>query len=1161
MSIIKIYIKINYFNNMLFKKRISLFNFIIISSFTCIITSLTKKINIFDKKILKSKSSEITIKINGQGEQQIISNSFTTLPDIVYCNGIQKDISETKTIIVDQDENIIKMIWNTTLKKAKNMFQNLQNIIEVDLSNTEFDTSNGLSMKRMFQNCLNLEKVTIGNNFDTNKVNEVIYIFDNCKSLVSLDIYNLKISLIDSAEKMFSYCQKIESLDLSNFDTSKVTNMFNMFYKCNSLKYLNISSFNTSLVTTMTDMFRKCYLLTSLDLSHFDTSKVTDMEQIFKNCISLKYLDISNFDTSSCTNIKGMFSGCLSLTTLNLKSFNTSKVVNMNEIFFDCISLISLDISNFDTSFVTDMGKMFTNCALITSFNLSNFQTNLVSNMNSMFNECKDLIYLDIINFDTSLVNDMSNMFANCEKLTSLYLNNFNSSNAKNMEKMFYNCNSLITLNLSNFAISSTTNMISMFEGCENLDYINLYSLIEKEDLNVTNIFTGTPDDFIYCINNEKNIPQIFTEIKIKECAFKDCEYQWENNKINRFESKKYSIEIFDDKCVFKYIKEISEDFILTDKIPDTTIYTYEINSNIGQLSNEYNNLTFVQLSKEQITTLKEEFGLYENETIYLLVIDLPSNDSMTATSSYDFKLILENGTVLNLNNINIDLYVNISVPIRNLDISNFKYAEYFSNEGYDIYNKQSDFYNDFCTSASIDNNDITIDDRKKEIFPNNVTLCRSDCNYVEVDINNKRIICECNLNKANKNITSDNNNYVVEENNGNFLSYFLDNFNFKPFKCSKLLFSFNNYKYSYIFYTLLFILLIIIVINAKFFIYKTYKIRLYFFKELPDENKMKRIIEKELAKRKSINNNLNLNVEKKRYSYKNKIFKDKSKNLKTKKYSQKSLRIEMNINMSSNNKMTSRRFFNINTEHLEKIKNLQNKINKKTEKEMEKENINDINEMPYSRAIRIDKRNIVQIFKSIIFVKLELINLIFGDQKVKEIILLEYILSLLINFFFNALLYSDDIVSHKYHNNGSLDFIVTFIISILSNVITSIICYFLEYSSLIEERLEQIVEIKKEYKYLKIVKKFFKSLKIKMIIFCVTELIIYLFSVYYIVIFCIIYNKSQTSLLLNYLISLLEEIIKSLFVTIIIVLIRKIGIICSNPYLYNTSKYINEHF
>ena len=71
-----------------------------------------------------------------------------------------------------------------------------------------------------------------------------------------------------------------------------------------------------------------------------------------------------------------------------------------------------------------------------------------------------------------------------------------------------------------------------------------------------------------------------------------------------------------------------------------------------------------------------------------------------------------------------------------------------------------------------------------------------------------------------------------------------------------------------------------------------------------------------------------------------------------------------------------------------------------------------------------------------------------------------QYILSLLINFFFNALLYSDEVVSNKYHNNGQLDFIVTIVLSLLSNVITSIICYFIQYSEGIEERLGYIMEI-----------------------------------------------------------------------------------------------------
>ena len=102
------------------------------------------------------------------------------------------------------------------------------------------------------------------------------------------------------------------------------------------------------------------------------------------------------------------------------------------------------------------------------------------------------------------------------------------------------------------------------------------------------------------------------------------------------------------------------------------------------------------------------------------------------------------------------------------------------------------------------------------------------------------------------------------------------------------------------------------------------------------------------------------------------------------------------------------------------KVKN--KNINGKKDNEEEKNN-NNINDIPYTQAVREDKRNIFQIFISVIIKKIELINLFMGDEKFKEILICEYITSLLITFFFNTLLYSDEIVSHKYHNNGKLDF------------------------------------------------------------------------------------------------------------------------------------------
>ena len=43
---------------------------------------------------------------------------------------------------------------------------------------------------------------------------------------------------------MFQLCKELEHLDLSNFNTSKVTNMSWMFNNCNKLKYLNLLNFS-----------------------------------------------------------------------------------------------------------------------------------------------------------------------------------------------------------------------------------------------------------------------------------------------------------------------------------------------------------------------------------------------------------------------------------------------------------------------------------------------------------------------------------------------------------------------------------------------------------------------------------------------------------------------------------------------------------------------------------------------------------------------------------------------------------------------------------------------------------------------------------------------------------------------------------------------------
>ena len=152
------------------------------------------------------------------------------------------------------------------------------------------------------------------------------YMFQDCISLMSLDLSHFDTSKVTNMRKMFDGCSSLTSLDLSHFNTSKVTDMYCMFNDCRSLTSLDLSHFNTSSVTDMSDMFWLCRSLTSLDLSHFDTSKVTDMSYMFANCSSLTSLDLSHFDTSKVTGMSYMFANCSKLTTLDLSGWDISKV-------------------------------------------------------------------------------------------------------------------------------------------------------------------------------------------------------------------------------------------------------------------------------------------------------------------------------------------------------------------------------------------------------------------------------------------------------------------------------------------------------------------------------------------------------------------------------------------------------------------------------------------------------------------------------------------------------------------------------------------------------------------------------------------------------------------------------------------------------------------
>lgn len=218
-----------------------------------------------------------------------------------YETNLDYDVIEIPSFVTSAEECLfdgvnqsLKVIHkDNQIKIMKNMFTSFNGEI-LDLS--EFDTTGVEDMCEMFEMSHRLKELKLSKDkFDTSKVKYMNAMFNNCKSLTSLDVSMFDTSNVEDMMMLFLGCHKLKELDLSNFDTSKVEIMIRMFTKCKSLTELDLSNFDTSKVVDMYGTFDGCKNLRSLNITSFDVSKVTDMAYLFSGCSSLKEIDLTSF--------------------------------------------------------------------------------------------------------------------------------------------------------------------------------------------------------------------------------------------------------------------------------------------------------------------------------------------------------------------------------------------------------------------------------------------------------------------------------------------------------------------------------------------------------------------------------------------------------------------------------------------------------------------------------------------------------------------------------------------------------------------------------------------------------------------------------------------------------------------------------------------------
>ena len=337
----------------------------------------------------------------------------------------------------------------------------------------------------------NIKKVVFDASFANARPTSCEHWFFYCSNLTTIEgIEYFNTENVTNMRYMFDDCKSLKSLDLTNFNTENVTDMYSMFASCTSLESLDLTNFNTAKVTNMESMFQSCYALKTIYASDkFVTDQVTESTCMFSDCLNLKDYTSSKEDhtyancgpTGYFTYGRGyaMFDNATETLTFSYKGFKPEGAYELNEgentpKWISKNSYVKKVV--FDASFAnarpTSCNEWFFSCSNLTTIEgIEYLNTENVTNMRNMFGHCESLKSLDLTNFNTENVENMSFMFRDCYALESLDLSSFNTAKVTSMSRMFYICKALTTIYASDkFVTNKVTNGNDMFYGCEKLN-------------------------------------------------------------------------------------------------------------------------------------------------------------------------------------------------------------------------------------------------------------------------------------------------------------------------------------------------------------------------------------------------------------------------------------------------------------------------------------------------------------------------------------------------------------------------------------------------------------------------------------------------------------------------------------------------------------------
>ena len=268
---------------------------------------------------------------------------------------------------------------------------------------------------------------------------------------------------------------------------------------------------------------------------------------------------------------------------------------------------------------------------------------------------------------------------------------------------------------------------------------------------------------------------------------------------------------------------------------------------------------------------LRNKYSLSDEEILTIIQLEINKKIDKALTWQLEYAVYDSKKERLDLSYCeNINLKINYTIKnSSSLDIE--KISE-FSDKGIDVFNINDDFFNDICFPYGESNSDLTLEDRKNEIYEN-YSMCDNNCEYEKIDVNTMTIACDCKI----KNETT---SEIETISFRDAIIYTFEDSNIGVIKCYQLVFNFSNKGRNKGFWIMLVLVVLHIPCIFHYLYFNEKPIKNFVFNEMKKNKYIKDNINNPVKKRKKSKhkNTINVNIINNNISNAPKIFKKKSK-------------------------------------------------------------------------------------------------------------------------------------------------------------------------------------------------------------------------------------------------------------------------------------------